>query len=215
MDTQTREWKKILEPTRVVHAPWNEQLADDHIEWAPDANDCYTGAKGGPKAGPSAKMKEVIRTATDLSSVFLFILNWKFWNVCARRSDKYAYKDWVVADSSSSTAKNPKLKNCKPGTEGARHRADNEPKQYKFTASFVLVFISILILMGAHYGSHKPALRRFWAKPPYGISHPYIQNAMTHKSFCLCVGTFILLRITRCHQRIIRVMIHYSKYGLC
>ena len=37
--------------------------------------------------------------------------------------------------------------------------------------------------MGAHYGSYKPPSRAFWARPPYGISHPYIQNALTGNSF--------------------------------
>ena len=37
--------------------------------------------------------------------------------------------------------------------------------------------------MGGHYGSYKPPSRAFWAAPPFGISHPYIQNALTVHSF--------------------------------
>ena len=50
LDAQTREWKKLLEPQREVHAPWKEQLADDQIAWEPNERDCYSGRDGGPKA---------------------------------------------------------------------------------------------------------------------------------------------------------------------
>ena len=179
----TREWRKKLEPLKTVHSPWTEQTAEASVEWEPDLADRYTGPDGGSiESGPSSRMKEIIRTATSLAPVFLFVMPWSFWNTVAKRSHAYAYENYVVPVPTEA-GKRPKLKQCRKSTPGHRHRADNEKNKFTFCASYVLVWIAVLILMGAHYGSYKPPSRAFWARPPYGISHPYIQNALTGNSF--------------------------------
>ncbi len=67
------------------------------------------------------------------------------------------------------------------GTEGARHRA----KRMKFTVTsrFVLVFLGILMLQGAHFGSNKKSSRKLWQASPYGLSIPYVWNAMMQNAY--------------------------------
>jgi hypothetical protein len=67
------------------------------------------------------------------------------------------------------------------GTEGALHRA----KRIKFTVilGFVLVFLGILMLQGAHFGSNKRSSRKLWQASPYGLSIPYVWNAMTRNAY--------------------------------
>ena len=153
------------------------------MEWEPDLADRYTGPDGGSvKSGPSSKMKETIRVATSLAPVFLFLMPWSFWKKVAKRSHIYAYEDYVVPVLTEG-GKRPKLKQCRRKEDDKRHRADNEKQKFTFSADYVLVWISVLILLGGHYGSSKPPSMTFWARPPYGISHPYIQNALTGQSF--------------------------------
>ena len=66
----TRKWKKKMEPLRAVHEPWSEQTQEKQVEWEPDLTDQHTCPQGGSDTGPSAKMKEVVRTAKDLSPLF-------------------------------------------------------------------------------------------------------------------------------------------------
>ncbi len=67
------------------------------------------------------------------------------------------------------------------GTEGAWHRA----KRIKFTMApgFVLVFLGILMLQGAHFGSNKRSSRKLWQASPYGLSIPYVRNALTQNAY--------------------------------
>ena len=37
------EWRKEMEPTRLIHSPWKEQLPEDSKEWEPVEEDSYTG----------------------------------------------------------------------------------------------------------------------------------------------------------------------------
>jgi hypothetical protein len=67
------------------------------------------------------------------------------------------------------------------GTEGAWHCA----KSIKFTVTpgVVLVFLGILMLQGAHFGSNKRISRKLWQASPYGLSIPYVRNAMTWNAY--------------------------------
>ena len=172
-----------MEPLRFIHHPWTAQTDVSQVEWEPDIADCYTGPKGGSlNTVPLAKMKQVVRTAKYLTPLFLFALPLLFWKTASKRSHVYAYEDYVVEDSSNCRQQHT-LKACRQGTEGSRHRASNEKKQYVFPTYYVLVWISGLILLGAHYRSYKPPSNTLRAKPLYGISHPYIQNALTLISY--------------------------------
>ncbi len=58
------------------------------------------------------------------------------------------------------------------GTEGAWHCA----KRIKLTVTpgFVLVFLGILILQGAHFGFNKRSSCKLWQASLYGLSIPYV-----------------------------------------
>ena len=58
------------------------------------------------------------------------------------------YKDKFVEELGEKR-KGPKLKHAEGDMPGLRHRADKEEKRFKFTPSFVLVWIAILIIQGA------------------------------------------------------------------
>ena len=67
---QLSEMRRQLEPVRPVHAPWKEQKVDDNIEWRPSARDSYTGPSGGGLFGPTSAVSQIVRTATNLASIF-------------------------------------------------------------------------------------------------------------------------------------------------
>ncbi len=67
------------------------------------------------------------------------------------------------------------------GTEGARHC--NKEKRFTISSGFIIVFIGILILNGAHFGSGSRSSRKLWQKSPYGLSIPYVWNAMTCNAY--------------------------------
>ena len=77
--TQQNEWKKELEPNRPVHKPWKEITKDDNVEWVPPERDSYTGALGGPPAGPSRYIIDVASGTKSLASIFLAILPLTFF----------------------------------------------------------------------------------------------------------------------------------------
>jgi hypothetical protein len=75
-----------------------------------------------------------------------------------------------------------------PLTDGAptpnrRHPADNKQVRYSITSGFIITWIGILILQGAHFGSDKRTSRKMWQKAPYGLSLPYVQNSMSRNAY--------------------------------
>ena len=130
---------------------------------------------------------EVVRNAATLACIFLAMVPWVFFLMVAERSHQYAYEEGVVekeGNDRDETAKKKKyLESCTEHTPGARHRADNARKKYKFTPGFVLCFFGMLILQGAHFGSNKRHGRSMWRSPPYGFSLPYVRNAMPCNSY--------------------------------
>ena len=76
-----------------------------------------------------------------------------------------------------------------PLTDGAptpnrRHRADKERVRYLISAGFIITWIGILVLQGAHFGSEKRTGRKMWRqKAPYGLSLPYVRNSMTRDAY--------------------------------
>ena len=50
--------KRVLEPIRPVHKPWEELTAESTLEWAPRGDFSYTGSHGGAvECGPSSAVK--------------------------------------------------------------------------------------------------------------------------------------------------------------
>jgi hypothetical protein len=103
----------------------------------------------------------------------------------AELTDKYAHKDWVAPrqhkDEHGNEIGRPYYVDVSEGTEDAQHCA----KRIKFTMTpgFVLVFLGILMLQGAHFGSNKRSSRELLQVSPYGLSISYIWNAMMWNAY--------------------------------
>ena len=69
---------------------------DEHIEWEPSTRDSYTGPSDRGIFGPTSVMSQVVRTATNLATIFLSILPLNFFEKISQWTDKYTYKDWVI-----------------------------------------------------------------------------------------------------------------------
>ncbi len=165
------EWKKDLEPICPVHDPWIKLTNDHNITLEPQWQDTYAGPQGGPKAGPTQFIINVIRSAKGLCDIFLAILPLAFFERVAQLTAKYCYKDWVFArkkkDSDGDKIKSFYFVSVPPLTDGAptpnrHHRADNERVQYQITAGYIITWIGILVLQGAHFGSEKRTARKMW-----------------------------------------------------
>ncbi len=100
-------------------------------------------------------------------------------------TDKYAHQDWVGQrwhkDNNGNEIGRPYYVDVPERTGGAQHCAKR--REYSVTPGFVLAFIGILMLQGAHFGSSKRSSHKLWQKSPYGLSIPYIQNAMRRNTY--------------------------------
>ena len=72
--TLQNEWKKNMEPTRPVHVPWVELTKEHDIKWEPSWQDKSTGPQGGPPAGPTQFIVDIVRSAKGLADIFFAIL---------------------------------------------------------------------------------------------------------------------------------------------
>jgi hypothetical protein len=126
-----------------------------------------------------------VRSATDLSAVFFGILSLSFFSKVAEMTDKHTHKDWVALrrckDEHGNEIGRPYYVDVPEGTEGAWHRVKR--RQFTMTPGFFIVFLGILMLQGAHFGSNKRSSRKLWQTSPYGLSIPYVQNAMTRNAY--------------------------------
>ena len=190
--TQRNEWKKKMEPEREVHQPWKEQTAESNISWTPDRRDQYTGPSGGGEIGPTAYIKNVARSASNLADMFFGLLPKSFFDGVAEQTNKYAYEDEVIEkiadDRDGGWKKRKVLVEAPKGNDGsshpsARHRADNEKYKFKATAGYVICWVAILILQGALFGTFKPPSRTMWQQRPYGIPIPFVQNCMSGAAY--------------------------------
>ena len=179
-------------PDHPVHSPWIEVTDEDDVKWQPTGSDRYTGNAGRGTVGPSSAMMQVMCDAKSLACIFLFMVPLSFFEQVSTWTKKFCYKDWVVEKFASDRDGNQKKRRhfvevpAKTGrniTPGRRHRADKERKQYTVTAGFVLCWVAMLILQGAHFGSDKRSAAKLWRAPPYGLSISYLQNSMTRDAY--------------------------------
>jgi hypothetical protein len=95
--TQENKWRKEMEPSHPVHAPWVELSHDNTLQWEPPPMHRYDGLHGGPCTGPTQYIQGIVRSTTDLSAVFFGILSLLFFSKVVEMTDKYAHKDWVAS----------------------------------------------------------------------------------------------------------------------
>ncbi len=165
---------------------------ENNFEWTPPEDDSYTGFAGGPLLGPTMYVQGIAMQTKDLASIFLAILPHTFFSKVAEFTNNYCFEDWVVEKTALDSEGNPKKRtyletvpastNGEP-TPGRRHCADKQLVKWCITSGFIICWVAILILQGAHFGSDKKTQRKMWRRPPYGISMPYVQNTMQRDTF--------------------------------
>jgi hypothetical protein len=106
--TQQNDWKKELEPERLVHSLWVELTKEKNFEWTPLEVDSYTGFARGPLVGPTTYVQGIAMQTQDLLSIFLAILPLTFFSKVAKLTNKYCFKDWVVEKKALDSDGNPK-----------------------------------------------------------------------------------------------------------
>ena len=167
--TQHNAWKKMMEPTRPVHAPWFELSKDEDITWKPQGYDVYTSSAGtvGDLAGATSNMKETARTVSSLTNLFLFIVPLSFFKHVPKCTKKYCYDDWVVEkyakqrDGDGDTKKTLHFFDVPEKLAGRpcpdqRHQGDNEKKKFCITSGFIIYWFALLIIQGGHFKTYKP-----------------------------------------------------------
>ncbi len=77
-------------------APWVELTKEHDIKWEPSWQDKYTGPQGGPPAGPTQFIIDIVRSAKGLADIFFAIIPLAFFERVAQLTTKYCYDDWVV-----------------------------------------------------------------------------------------------------------------------
>ena len=60
---------------------------------------------------------------------------------------------------------------------------DYNRDKWHITPGFVVCWLVIIIIQGAHFGSDKKSMRTMRQRPPHGISIPYVQNTMQRDAF--------------------------------
>ena len=144
--TERREMLKKMEPDRPVHEPWQEQTAEENIEWELRMEDSYNGASAGGVFGPSSVMLTLARKGC-LASMFFFIFPISLFNYIAVRTFAYAYTDWVVPtprkNKGGKTTKRPIIPVFRKKGEQIPANAchcclPNNKKRYKVTANFTI-----------------------------------------------------------------------------
>jgi len=184
--------KRVLEPIRPVHKPWEELTAESTLEWAPRGDFSYTGSQGGAvECGPSSAVKIALSAATTpLIKLFFLILPLAFFEKVAVWSSKYCYEDWVVEKTGKDRDNiKKKVRYFEPVPTDAsreshhRHRGDKEKEKFKITTGFILCWIGHLIFQGGMFGAHKPASTRLYRAAPHGINVPILRNVMKRDAF--------------------------------
>ena len=134
-----------------------------------------------------------MRTATNLASVFFFIVPLISFRKVATWTDKYAYKDWVIEKHGNDRDGNkkkvghfeeaPQLVTKLRRKQKHRHRDNKEKQKFVISTGFVLCWFASLILQGALFGKSKPRANDLYAKEGYGINVPIIRNAMVRDTY--------------------------------
>ncbi len=126
-----------------------------------------------------------MHSATNLSAVFFGVLSLSFFCKVAEMTEKYAHIDWVGQrwhkDDDGNQIGRHYYVDVPEGTEDTWHH-DNK-KQFTVSPRFFIIFVGILILNGAHFGSGTRSSCKLWQKSPNGLLIPYVRIAMTCNAY--------------------------------
>jgi hypothetical protein len=154
---ERKELLHKLEPNRPVHGPWKEVTLDDDVKWSPNRSCSYSGPQGGPKAGPSNDFLTLVRTATSLRELFIFVLPYTYFENIAKSTNSYCYEEYVCEqnhrDRDGCLKKKMVLVGCTKETNGARFRVAS--KKWDVTAGYIMAWHGINLIFGGHFGSNK------------------------------------------------------------
>ena len=73
-----------------------EQMADNNIEWSLSKRDIYSRDQDGRLLCLTLGISCVVRTATNLATMFFAIIMYIFFENVVTCTDKYIYNDWVI-----------------------------------------------------------------------------------------------------------------------
>ena len=76
LKTQQNEWRKKIEPSHPVHAPWIELTLDNTLRWEPPPLHRYDGPNACPCVGPTQYIKGIVHSAAILLVIFLVYYPW-------------------------------------------------------------------------------------------------------------------------------------------
>ena len=136
-----------------------EDNAVNNFEWTPPENDSYTGFAGGPFGWTNS-----ICSRHCYENIFFATLLLTVFSKIAELTHKYCYKDWVVKktaiDSNGNPKKRPYLETVPAmtagqPTPGRHHRTDKNRDKWRITPRFIICWLAIIIIQGAHFGSDK------------------------------------------------------------
>jgi len=136
-----------------------EDNAVNNFEWTPPENDSYTGFAGGPFGWTNN-----ICSRHCYENIFFATLLLTFFSKIAELTHKYCYKDWVVKKTAIDSDGNPKKRpyletvpamTAGQPTPGRRHRTDRNRDKWRITPRFIICWLAIIIIQGAHFGSNK------------------------------------------------------------
>ena len=96
-------------------------------------------------------------------------------------------------------------------TPGRHHRADKQRVKWHITPGFIICWVAILILQGAHFGSDKKLLRKMWQVLPMALACPMFKTQCSAMHLSSCGGTFIFLKITNGQSNLLIIIIRCSK----
>jgi hypothetical protein len=82
----------------------------------------------------------------------------------------------VQRDRDGNPKKKKLLNPCTADTLGARHRVKDNKHAYEVTTGFVLAWVALLILQGAHFRTQKRSSKK-------RIDLPYVRNSMTSMAY--------------------------------
>ena len=110
------------------------------MEWSPTKHDRHTGARGGGHFGPKSAVSRVMRTATNLATILLFVLPLLFFQKVTKWSEKYVYGDWMIEKYGNDRDGNknkmwyfedePEVTAGERRVKRHRHGADKEKEQF-------------------------------------------------------------------------------------
>jgi hypothetical protein len=110
-------------------------------------------------------MSPAAQILSPMSFLPYFILPLSFFQQVTKMTDKYYYRDWVMEkeqlDRDGNVKKKKILKACTAETPGARHRARKDTSySFTITVGYVIAWIGLLVLQGAHFGSDKQTAKK-------------------------------------------------------